>query len=183
MQFRNYIIIIFFITSIPFSQTYSQEVKEKTTTIKGLIFGVNGFNYTTIETGYSCVISKYHFNKEKLINRKLLIFLEGSLELSFKKGFYFSPKISNKYFFEQTGIRGTPIGFVFGSDYIAYNDLKVFNYVVRPSIGFQLFEGTFEFSYGYNIHLDNNRELFLNKHNFQFILRPYIFKNLIDGAF
>jgi len=179
MKFKSFTILLFFITTF----SYSQEVKEKPIRLKGLIFGFNGFNNNTIEIGYGSVLFKNYQKKNANKERNVLVFLDGSFEFSFRNNFYCAPKISNKYFFEKTGIKGTPMGLIFGADYIAYNDLKVINNLIRPSIGFQLFEGAFEFSYGYNLRLDNNRELFLNKNNFQFILRPYIFKDLVNGMF
>jgi len=157
--------------------SFGQKDERKGSTIWGLNYGVSSFNKTNFELGFGFFTDKlYHKGKTSAIwDRYVLVAADLSSEFQVGEKFIFGPKISNKYSFELWDREYNYLGFVFGADYIAYNDLKTINNVLRPSIGLHYFLDVFELSYGYNIRLDNNYALPINTHIIQFKFKPFIF--------
>jgi len=157
--------------------SFGQKEERKSYTLWGLNYGISAFNKTNFEIGYGFITEKlYHTGKRSAIwDRHVLITADLSSEFQVGDNFIFGPKISNKYSFEFWDWEFNYLGIIFGADYIAYNDLKSINNVLRPSIGFHYFLEVFELSYGYNIRLDNNYALPINTHVIQFRFKPYIF--------
>lgn len=157
--------------------SFGQKSERNANTIWGLNYGVSAFNKTNLEVGYGFVTDKlYHKGKTSAIwDRYVLIAADVSSEFQIGNKFIFGPKISNKYSFELWDWEFNYWGFIFGADYVAYNDLKTVNNVLRPSIGVHYFLDVFELSYGYNIRLDNNYALPINTHVIQFRFKPFVF--------
>lgn len=159
-------------------QNLSGQKEEKdNNAIWGFNYGVSAFSKTTLEFGYGFMTDKlYHKGKKSTIwDRYVLIAADLSSEFQIGEKFLFGPKISNKYSFELWDWEFNYFGFIFGVDYIAYNDLKTLNNVLRPSIGVHYFLDVFELSYGYNFRLDNNFALPINTHVIQLRIKPFIF--------
>ncbi len=159
--------------------SFAQTNKREGVTYRGLNYGISTFNKTNIEVGYGFVTDKYFDNENKYV----LIAADLSSEFHFRDKFIFGPKISNKYAFPINSLGFKYLGLIIGADYIAYNDLRTINNVIRPSIGIHYFVDVFELSYGYNIRIDNNNALPINTHVIQFRFKPYIFIKALGKIF
>lgn len=149
----------------------------------GVNYGISAFNKTNFEIGYGFTTDQlYYKSKTSAIwDRYCLITADVSAELQIGDKLMISPKVSNKYSFELWEWEFNYIGIIFGADYIAYNNFKTLNNVVRPSVGVHYFYDVFELNYGYNFRLDNNPTLAINSNVVQFKFKPYIFIKSMDA--
>ena len=169
------IVLSFGILSI--QNSFGQNKERSDNTLWGLNYGVNVFSRTSLEIGYGFITSAlYHKGKKSVIwDRSVLIVGDLSTEFQFGHNLLIGPKISTRCSFELWDWEFNYFGFIFGADYIAYNDFKTVNSVFRPSIGIHYFLDVFELTYGYNFRLDNNSELPLNTHVIELRIKPFIF--------
>lgn len=184
MKYINSSIFIFALGILISQNSFGQKGERKDNYVWGLNYGVSAFNKTSFELGYGFVTDRlYHKGKTSVIwDRSVLIATDLSAEFQVGKKFIFGPKISNKYSFELWDWEFNYWGIIFGADYIAYNDLKTINNVIRPSIGVHYFLDVFELSYGYNVRLDNNYALPINTHVIQFRFKPFVFVKTMQKA-
>lgn len=162
----------------------SQTNKKFEKPVFGLNYGFNLGNRACLELGYGLMTNfRYHKGKRSVIyDRSCLVLANLSCEVQLSRALLLGPKISTRYSFELWDWEFNYWGFVFGADYIAYNNFRNFNHIFRPSIGVHYFLDVFELTYGYNIRLDSNSCLPIGQHLIQFSFKPFVFIELMKSA-
>ncbi len=129
---------------------------------KGFSMGVNAFSNGSVEFGYDVmyVFGNYNWYHSYRLASEIQCFSKLLV----------APKFSARVHNFNTGI-------VLGVEFLNYSNFRMFNNVLRPSIGLSLL-GLIDLSYGYNFKIDNNALLPINTHNIEVIYRPFVGKAL-----